>query len=79
MAFESLTTAQLETMRDNLVAAINASLPSSGIKKYAIQGLSVERMSTAELLNALRDVDDQLAARLDLTGGVINVVFDDPE
>lgn len=79
MAYESLTTSQLETLRDALLAAATGAAPASGIKNYTVPGLSVQRLSPMEALEALKDVDAALTARSDKVGGQINVYFDEPE
>jgi hypothetical protein len=69
----ALTTAQLETMRDNLVAA-----HAKALLNYSIEGLTVNRPDPEAILRQLDVVSEELAARSDTTGGVIVVQFEEP-
>lgn len=67
MSLASLTTAQLETMRDDLIAAIGRTLNS---QSYTAAGESLTRARIPELQALLSSVSEELAARDDTTGGM---------
>ena len=75
MAFESLTIAQLETMRDNLIAAHARSLNATG---YGIGSRNLTRASPASILEQLNEVSRELANRADLSGGIGIVELGEP-
>lgn len=76
MAFESLTVAQLETLRDNLIAAHARSLNATG---YGIGSRNLTRASPESILKQLNDVSREIAARTDLSGGIGLVEFGEPQ
>ncbi len=69
-----LTTAQLETMRDNLLSAHARSTSSEA---YTIGARNLKRASLKDILENLSDVTAELAARADSTGGIGLVEFDE--
>lgn len=75
MSLASLTTAQLETMRDDLIAAIARTLNA---QSYTAAGESLTRARLPELQALLTSVSEELAARDDLTGGMGLADFRDP-
>lgn len=77
MAFESLTVAQLETMRDDLLTGIAKA--SAGAVEYNIGSRGLKRASLTELTNTLNLVSRELAARADQSGGVGLVEFGEPQ
>ena len=74
-SFSTLTTAQLETLRDNCLASLNR---STNAQKYSTPGDSLERMSPQDALEILSKVDAELAARTDETGGIGVIEFEEP-
>ena len=76
MAFEGLTVAQLETLRDNLIAAHARSLNATG---YGIGSRNLTRESAASILRQLNEVTTELARRSDQTGGIGLVEFGEPQ
>lgn len=71
-SLRGLTTAQLETMRDNLLAAHAKAL---AYESAGADGASLKRTSAAEIMSQLQDVTSELAARDDDSGGLIHVEF----
>lgn len=62
--WRSLTTAQLQTMRDSLLAFFAADGPvDSGLQEYTIAGRAVIRMSPLEIADLLNEVSNELAIR----------------
>jgi hypothetical protein len=76
MAFEGLTTAQLETMRTNLLAAYERSLNATS---YGIGSRNLTRESAASLLKQLNEVSSELGRRTDQTGGFGLIEFGEPQ
>lgn len=74
--FDSLTTAQLETLRDNLIAAHAKALNATS---YGIGSRNLTRASPASILEQLDLVSRELAARSDQTGGIGLVQFVEPQ
>lgn len=75
MAFDSLTIAQLETMRDNLIAAHAKALNA---QSYGIGSRNLVRAQASSILEQLDLVTREIASRTDATGGVGLVEFGEP-
>lgn len=75
MAFESLTVAQLETLRDNLISAHARSLNATS---YGIGSRNLTRASPESILKQLNEVSEELANRTDLSGGIGIVELGEP-
>ena len=75
MAFDSLTVTQLETMRDNLIAAHAKALTA---QSYGIGSRNLTRAQSDSILAQLDLVSREIAARTDATGGVGLVQFVEP-
>lgn len=74
MRLDSLTTAQLETMRDNLLAAHAKAVTA---ESYGISDRSLKRPSIERIWQQLTQVVDELTRRADNAGAdVIVVDFD---
>lgn len=76
MAFDSLTVAQLETMRDNLIAAHAKSLNATS---YGIGSRNLTRAQPEQILKQLDMVTAEIFRRTDRTGGIGVVELGDPE
>ena len=76
MAFESLTVAQLETMRDNLIAAHAKALNATS---YGIGSRNLTRAQPDQIFKQLEQVTTELAHRTDRTGGIVFVELVEPE
>jgi BMFP domain-containing protein YqiC len=75
MAFDSLTVAQLETMRDNLISAHAKALNA---QSYGIGSRNLTRAQSDSILAQLDLISREIAARTDGTGGVGLVEFGEP-
>lgn len=75
MAFDSLTVTQLETMRDNLIAAHAKSLTA---QSYGIGSRNLTRAQSDSILKQLDMISREIAARTDETGGMGLVELGEP-
>lgn len=75
MSLSELTDTELETLKDNLLGSINR---STNAQKYSTPGDSLERMSPREAMDMLKEVNEELFARSDRTGGIGVIEFEDP-
>ena len=73
--FETVTTADLEALRDATMASITRGLNAIS---YQIGGRTLSRAGIKDLRELLRDVTQELAARTDQTGGIGFVEFGEP-
>ena len=76
MAFESLTTAQLQTLHDDTLASLTRSLNATS---YQIGTRQLSRAGIDTLSKLLADVSEELANRTDQSGGVGVVEFGAPQ
>lgn len=76
-SFYGMTTAQLETLRDNLLASINRSATSA--QGYSGPAESLQRMDPDKAMRILSEVNEELFARQDETGGIGHGEFEDAE
>lgn len=74
MAFESLTTTQLEEMRDETRTAYLRSLNATS---YGVGARNLTRAQPEQLAKLLSDICAELARRSDDTGGVGSVEIGD--
>lgn len=72
----ALTTAELTTLKDNLVANLNRGLSAQSYQIGSRQLTRASLTDTAELLNA---VSAELTSRTDDTAGIGIVGFNEPE
>lgn len=54
-----MTTAELQTMRTNIIAALNGTL-AAGIASYGIDGRDVRNLAPMELFQMLNLIDSQI-------------------
>lgn len=73
MDLSGLSSAELQTMKTNLLTAHASALSGS----YTIEGLSVDR-DPESILKQLEAVLEAIAAQGDETGGLILVQFEEP-
>ena len=73
--FETVTTADLESLRDAIVAGLSRGVNAIS---YQIGGRTLSRAGIKDLRELLRDVTQELAARTDQTGGIGFVEFGEP-
>ena len=73
--FETVTTADLESLRDAIVAGLSRGVNAIS---YQIGGRTLQRASLKEQRDLLRDVTQELFARTDQTGGIGVVEFGEP-
>jgi len=76
MAFDSLTVAQLETMRDNLIAAHAKSLNATS---YGIGSRNLTRAQPDQIFKQLEQITTEIARRTDRTGGIVLIELGEPE
>jgi hypothetical protein len=78
--YASLTTAQLQAIRDRLVAQLDGtnSSSSSDLAKASGDGKLVEVHSPVEILKALAMIDTELSRRSSTPGPIILAEFAEP-
>lgn len=54
-----MTLAELQTLRANILAALNGTL-ATGIVAYGLNGRNIQKMNPADLFKMLSDVDVQI-------------------
>jgi hypothetical protein len=67
MAFENVSTSDLETLQTNTLASLNRSLNAEG---YGIGSRNLQRASIGALSKLLAEISEELAHRTDQTGGI---------
>ena len=67
MAFDGVSTTDLETLQTNTLASLNRSLNAEG---YGIGSRNLQRASIAALSKLLTEIGEELERRTDTTGGV---------
>lgn len=75
MSLSQLTTAELSTLKTNLLASINR---STGAQSYSTPGDSLTRMNPKDAMTMLKQVNEELEARTDQTGGIGVIEFEEP-
>lgn len=76
MAFESLTSAELTTLRDETLAAYRKAINATG---YGIGSRNLIRAQPEQLLRLLSDISNEIAHRTDQTGGIgVVEISDEP-
>lgn len=76
MDLSQLTSDELDTLKTNLLASLNA---SAGAAEYTIDGRTLKRTSLTETAELLSKVNTEIRLRADTTGGLILTEFAEPE
>lgn len=71
-----MTTAELTTMRTNILAALNGTL-AAGVTAYGLDGRNVQRIPPKELFEMLNIIDAQISRNTN--GGFFVMQARDPE